>query len=171
MNSPLKVPITIAFAAILIVVLPQIARAQRCPPSNLSYLVRDAKGVPIDVTRTDFQYEKDSGSRYREWGVRKPGFDKDQGSQVPADIVNLMKKTSTLETFEGCVFKTPVTLRLTIKGKTMNLTFVMPKVDDDYGGHATYLVDSIPFHAGKFEIGLVPKGGYYAGRNWKRVRE
>ena len=41
MNSTLKMTITIAFAAILIAVLPQTTRAQICAGSHLIYIVRD----------------------------------------------------------------------------------------------------------------------------------
>ncbi len=167
----------IAVGAIMIGLGAQRARGQYCPASNLTYIVRDAKGKPIDVTRTDLQYEKDSGaprSAGRRWEVHNPDLKANPSSQSSGTAATLMNKTSTLRLSEYCHFNTPVTLRLILKGKTMNLTFLVPPVTDykSRGEPADFVVDSIPFHAGTFEITLsLPKNRDYQSVNYSNARD
>jgi hypothetical protein len=72
-----------------------------------------------------------------------------------------------------CVFKQPVKLRLTLKGKTMNLIFRVPKLSE-YDSR-NFLVDSLPFREGTFEIELTVSGSdtrprFYPASGWKEVK-
>jgi len=180
-SSNIRRSLLVSVGALIIGMAPQVMQAQKCPGSSLGYIVRDAKGAPIESTHPDLQYGRDSGSKFRQWKVYGAGFHKTQGLQVPAGVATLTNKTSTLGISEYCNFTSPITLQLTFKGKTMNLTFIVPKAAEYKSEYepANFLVDSIPFKAGKFEITLLlPKArsNYetvysYSARDWKKVAE
>jgi hypothetical protein len=62
-----------------------------------------------------------------------------------------------------CNFKEPVKRSLTFKGKTMNLVFNMPTNWDRH-----FLVDSLPFQPGTFEITL-QESSFYPRERWKKL--
>jgi hypothetical protein len=77
-----------------------------------------------------------------------------------------------------CNFREPVKVPLKLKGKEMNLTFLMPKFTE-YESRS-FVIDSLPFRPGRFEIDLSGAGktnpaGDYLGRffpatGWKKIK-
>ena len=172
-------PVLLAVTAFLIVLVPQAARAQFCPPSYLTYVVRDAKGAAIRTARSDLRFDGGAAAHPAAWQVEKPGFRNSTGTATPADIETLLKDTESLSTSTFCHFEAPVSLRITLQGKVMDLTFLMPKAADykHKGETADFVVDSLPFRAGKFQIQLALPADhelrsltYYEARGWRRVR-
>ena len=151
MNSALKVTITIAFAAILIAVLPQTTHAQICAGSHLIYVVRDHKGAIVDAAIKDLKFDANNGSEFEKWGVSHWEY-VSTNIQMPENIAKLRGKLAVLGTEGTCIFKKPVKLQLSLNSRTMNLTFLMPRL----GEHASrdFVVDSLPFDQGSFEIEL-----------------
>ncbi len=156
----------LALAFLVIAFGPQIARAQICRGSNLIYIVRDAKGVAIDARREDLRYRLSAG-----WSTSREDLMAGR-TEAPPAVSDLSGKIVGLETFGMCSFKGPVKLNLTFQGKSMNLTFLTAPL----GGYnsAYYLVDSLPFQQGTFEIDL-PVGGkmanYFAPAGWKKISD
>lgn len=139
-------------AAAIVVSTPTVVRAQICPGSQLFYVVRDAKGVLIDAGRSDFKYEGDgSPQTYRHWGVEAIDADHLRSKEVPAEIVKLNGKV-LLKNQAMCNFRNDVKLRVTLAGQTMNLVFHPPKLSDV--DSKDFVVDSLPFKAGDYEITL-----------------
>jgi hypothetical protein len=156
---------TSLFAAAILVGLvnltPQIARAQICASSNLTYVVRDAKGVIIDPRGANFRYALEGWEPTKQRLIRV---------EVPQQLSGLEKAVG-LQTWGQCSFQHPVTLKLTLEDKSMNLIFRASPL----GGYrsANYLVDSLPFQQGTFEIDLpMPpdaSGQFYAASGWKKT--
>jgi len=163
-DRTLKALITLSFLVVLINVTPQIARGQICRGSQLIYIVRDARGVAIDAARQDLQFEDNK------WKVSDRSFIRVE-KQVPKSISRLNGNIAALETFGMCIFKAPVKLQLMLKGKTMNLMFLVPKLSE-YDSR-DFLVDSLPFKSGRFEIRLPANADhtsrFYLASGWKRV--
>ena len=150
--------------ASLLVPISQVAHAQICPGSNLTYIVRDAKGVAIDAKRDDLRYE------LKGWAPTTANFIRGQ-IEPPPTVAALKGKISGLETWGQCSFKGPVKLKLTFQGKSMNLTFLASPLPG-YNS-ANYLVDSLPFQQGSFgiELPLDPntRHRFYAATGWKKI--
>lgn len=169
----LRASILVAIGGLLIVVAPQAVQAQTCPGSHLTYIVRDAHGVAIDAASKGLRYDSDNGSPNRKWRNGSRDFIRSDGMQVPDSVKKVNGKMAVLETEGMCVFKQPVKLQLTLEGKTMNLTFLMPKLDE-YDSR-DFLVDSPPFRQGKFEIELraedsSKRSRFYPASGWKKVK-
>jgi hypothetical protein len=82
-------------------------------------------------------------------------------------------KLAALGTEGMCVFKQPVKLQLTLKGKAMNLIFRVPTLSE-YDSR-DFLVDSLPFRQGTFEIELAVSGSdtrsrFYPASGWKKMK-
>jgi hypothetical protein len=158
----------------LMAVAPQTGQAQICPGSKLTYIVRDTRGGAIDAKSKDLQFNPESGAPNRKWRVSTNDFITSDQMQAPDSIKKLSGMMAPLETEEMCVFRLPVRLHLTLEGKTMNLTFLMPKLDE-YDSR-DFLVDSLPFRQGTFEIELSieitsnTKSHFYPARGWKEVK-
>ncbi len=169
----LKAAILAAIGGMLIGVAPQVAQGQICPGSHLTYIVRDARGAAIDAASKALRYDPDNGSQNRKWLVSSRDFIRSDEMQVPDSVKKLSGKMTALGTEGMCVFKQPVKLRLTFRGKTMNLTFLMPKLSE-YDSW-DFLVDSLPFRQGTFEIQLPVDGSdtrsrFYSASGWKKVK-
>ncbi len=169
----LRASILVAVGGMLIVVAPQAVQGQICPGSNLNYIVRDMHGVAIDAASKGLRYDPDNGSPNRKWRISTRDSISSDQMQVPDSIKKLNGKMAVLETEGMCTFKQPVKLQLTLEGKTMNLTFLMPKVGE-YDSR-DFLVDSPPFRQGTFEIELaVEESGkrsrFYPASGWKKVK-
>ncbi len=149
------------------------ANAQICAGSHLTYIVRDDQGKAIDASQTDLHFDTstESGTTYSTWRVTGKEFVR-QSVQVPEAISKLNGTLTALGTSGMCIFKQPVKLHLTWKGKAMNLTFLVPKLSQ-YDSR-DFLVDSLPFNAGDYEIELAadPQGKplFYAATGWKKVK-
>ncbi|MEQ1922049.1 MAG: hypothetical protein ABL952_06035 [Pyrinomonadaceae bacterium] len=161
-------------ALILIIVTVSAAAAfgQICPGSDLTYIVRDSKGVAIDAAGNDITFEENNGTKFSKWKVTSKEFVRHRIKAVPDNITALKGKVSGLQTSGMCNFSGPVTLKLTIKGKVMELTFNPPKMGE-YDS-SDFLVDSMPFRKGRFEITLEADPNraslYYAAAGWKKVK-
>ena len=156
------------------------AFAQYCPSSQLIYIVRDENGKiinPAKLDAPDFIEENVMAIDYAEaekdgqsyWGVgevvKKARAQKSN---------NRDKETGTLFTlhqFSGgaCNFTEPVIYKLTLGDKTMNLVFRFAAPKNDYGEN--YLVDSLPFAQGTYEIDLPEKSDYYSPANWRKTSD
>jgi hypothetical protein len=168
-----KTSILVAIGGLLIVFAPQAAQGQICPGSHLTYIVRDARGVAIDAAGKDVRYDPDNGSKSYMWLITHGDIIRSDRMQAPDSVKQLNGKMAGLETEGMCVFKQPVNLQLTFKGKTMDLTFLMPKLDE-YDSR-DFLVDSLPFQQGKFEIRLPveksdTRSHYYPASGWKKIK-
>lgn len=169
----LRASILVAIGGLLIVVAPQAVQAQICPGSHLTYIVRDAHGVAIDAASKGLHYDPDNGSPNRKWRSSSHEFIRSDEMQVPDSVKKVNGKMAVLETEGMCTFKQPVKLQLTLEGKTMNLTFLMPKLDE-YDSR-DFLVDSLPFRQGTFEIELAAeesgkRSRLYPASGWKKVK-
>jgi len=145
-----------------ITIAPRIGQAQICAGSNLTYVIRDAKGVFVDARREELRYALEG------WAPNTSGL----RVEAPKGLLGLEKATG-LQTWSQCSFHKPVTLKLTFQGKSMNLIFRA----DPLPGYrsASYLVDSLPFQQGTFEIDLpMPadtSGYFYAASGWKKTSD
>ena len=150
------------------------AHAQICAGSHLTYIVRDEKGKAIDAAQTDLHFNTDTetGSPYSTWRVTDKEFIRGSSMTVPAAVTRLNGTLTALETPAMCIFRKPVKLHLTRKGQTMNLTFLMPELGQYQSRN--FLVDSLPFKAGDYEIELAadPNGKplFYQATGWKKVK-
>lgn len=153
--------------------------AQYCPSSQLNYIVRNAEGKiinPAKLDAPDFIEEEVSEIPYAEAEKKREGYwavgeavkrarEQKQGA--------LDKETGSLFVLHrysgGCNFRNPITYRLTLGKKTMNLVFRFAAPKNDYG--EIYLVDSLPFDQGTFEIELPEKSDYYAAALWRKTSD
>jgi hypothetical protein len=146
------------------------APSQQCPLSYLVYIVRDAKGAPIDAAGPSVTFRGGADSypwdANRGW-VHYSGFKKVIPPQL---LTEAQEKTITpLRLVSmGCVFRNGATLSVSMAGKTMDLVF-------DVGWPCcrshSFLIDGLPFQEGRFEITLpVPKvqHGFYPATGWKK---
>ena len=174
----------ISMGALFVCFAPQNARAQ-CFSQRLTYIVRDMKGAVINPALNDLRYEKDGGFKFGEWKIKEPGLSSESGAKLPPRIVKSLNSNRTLSIEAWpCTFNQPVKLQLRFKGKMMTLRFVMPDpnqagprgVPDNYN---EYLVDSLPFQSGNFEIVVErPKvwqelwiDPFSPASGWKKVRD
>jgi hypothetical protein len=158
-----KTLLILLFTAATIFLLPGNASAQICAGSSLRYVVRDEKGKVIDPTGT---FETKTRSAIDEL--------KDAQKVVKGVDGNVAK---VIRASGMCNFREPVKVMVRLNGKVMNLTFLMP-VLGEYDSRS-FLVDSIPFRAGAFEINLAEKGeanpaggwlgGFFPAKGWKKV--
>ena len=148
------------------------AQGQSCRGIGLTYIVRDQKGVAIDAASKRLGFDKDSGSPYSAWGVATGDFARNENMKLPDSITNLRGKIATLNSRGMCIFKQPLQLHLTLKGKTMNLTFLVPRLSEH--DSRTFVVDSLPFQPGNFEIDLPAdpdhSSRFYPATGWKKAR-
>ncbi len=148
------------------------AHGQICAGSHLTYIVRDTKGVAIDASGKHLHYEGDSDSPYGRWYSSDRDFIRSRTMQVPDEVNKLRGRIAALEVSGMCIFKQPVNLQLTFAGKTMNLTFLMPRLGE-YDSR-DFLVDSLPFRQGAFEMELTVNpdhtSRFYPATNWKKVK-
>jgi len=161
----------LALTMLLIGVGPKIARAQTCPGSQLFYVVRDAKGAVIDAGLSDLKYEGDGSQQtYRHWGSEAINAERLRSKEVPADISKLNGKVA-LKNQAMCNFKDDVKLSVTLAGKTMNLVFHVPKLNET--DSKDFVVDSLPFKAGSYEITLnMPPDtwvNFYPAKGWQKA--
>jgi len=161
----------LALTMLLMGVGPKVARAQICPGSQLFYVVRDAKGAVIDAGRSDLKYEGDGSKQtYRHWGSEAINADHLRSKEVPADISKLNGKVA-LKNQAMCNFKDDVKLSVTLAGRTMNLVFHVPKLNET--DSKDFVVDSLPFKAGNYEITLnMPPDtwvSFYPAKGWQKA--
>jgi hypothetical protein len=173
-QTKLRASILVTISGMLIVIAPQVMRGQTCPGSRLTYIVRDTHGDAINAANQDLRYDPDNGSSSRKWQVRTGNFITSNQMQVPDGIKKLNGPVAPLETEAMCNFKQPAKLHLTLEGKTMNLVFLMPKLGE-YDSR-DFLVDSLPFRQGTFEIKLEvdttseTMSRFYPASGWKEVK-
>ena len=162
-SSFMKVLVLTIFAGALLCLAPLSVRAQICPGSSLRYVVRDEQGNVIDPS-----------------GVFEPKRSADIDELKDASKVIKVagtEKTRVIEWRGMCNFREPVNESLTLNGKVMNVTFNTPRVSQ----YATrnFLVDSLPFREGSYEIDLTSEGEenpagawlgkFYPAKGWKKI--
>lgn len=153
---------------------------QYCRGSSLFYIVRDAKGKIINPARLDapaFIEEDVMEISYAE--AEKPR----EGYWLAGEVVKearkdkfagLDKETGSLfalyeHSGGACSFSKPITYKLTLGKKTMNLVFSFAPPRND--SPEIFLVDSLPFQQGTFEIQLPERTGNYEGENWRKTSD
>ncbi len=159
------------FLCCLVLLMAMGAYGQICPGSSLIYIVRDKKGVAIDAGGKDVTFNSAGTTRSNTWTVSDKDLIRGRKVEMPDKVRQLNNKLTGLAAFGMCNFKEPATLKVTIGGKTMELTFKFGPMGDVES--TDYIVDSIPFKAGKYEITLNhdPKfyTSYYAPTGWKKI--
>lgn len=163
-NPFVRALLLMPLGAALLYIAPANATAQICAGSSLRYVVRDGRGKTIDPTGF---YETKSHSEIDELKDAQKVVKGIAGNSVRVIQANGM-----------CNFREPVKVALKLKGKVMNLIFLMPKLGE-YDSRS-FLVDSLPFQPGTFRIDLAGMGaanpaGDWLGRffpatGWKKVR-
>ena len=161
--KPLHTTLLILLFAVTLFLWPVNASAQICAGSSLRYVVRDEKGKVIDPAGT---YETKTRSQIDEL--------KDAQKVLKGVDGNTAK---VIRASGMCNFREPVKLIVKLNGKVMNLTFLMPMLGE-YDSRS-FVVDSIPFRAGTFEISLTGKGepnpagdwlgNFFPAKGWKKV--
>ncbi len=159
----MKFLILTIFAGALLCLAPLSVRAQICPGSSLRYVVRDEQGNVIDPS-----------------GVFEPKRSADIDELKDASKVIKVtgtEKTRVIEWRAMCNFREAVKESLNVNGKVMHVTFIMPRLSQ----YATrnFLVDSLPFRVGSYEIDLTGEGEenpagnwlgrFYAAKGWKKI--
>jgi hypothetical protein len=158
-------------ALIIIHFIAPPTRAQSCKPTMLIYLVRDEKGKPVPPAAKEISYQPKA--QYSDW------WDDDgheyllTSEEMPQDVKSLKGRILKLYTGASCFFRQPVTLQIDSKGKTMKLIF-KPLLDVK-AESADYVVDSLPFQAGTFEIDLTFRKRwppqFYPASGWQKVKK
>src|SRR5262249_24579117 len=117
------------------------APAQICVGSHLAYIVRDAKGTPVDAAAKSFSFSGDAESE--SWYLGDKSY-QSFAAMMPAEALTALKGTITpMQVSRVCVFRNPVTLRVKMSGQTMELTFNVPKLQD--WDSRSFLVDGLAF--------------------------
>ena len=164
LNTFAKALLLILLGAAWLYIAPSNASAQICAGSSLRYVVRDGRGKVIDPEGV---YEPNSRSEIDELKDAQKVIKGIKGNTVRVIHARGM-----------CNFREPVKVTLKLKGKEMSLVFLMPRFGE-YESRS-FLVDSLPFRAGTFEIDLAGAGeanpagdwlgGFYTAKGWKKVR-
>ncbi len=127
------------FPTCLILMMAIGAYGQICPGSSLIYIVRDKKGVAVDAGGKDVTFSSTGTTRSNTWKVSDKDIIRGRDVKMPDKVRQLNNKIAGLAAFGMCNFKEPATLKVTIGGKTMDLTF---KFDRMYDVESTdYIVD------------------------------
>jgi hypothetical protein len=152
---------------------PSPAHAQQCGNSTLYYVVRDAKGAPVDAAADSFTFRGDAGealSWSARWSTnRRDAYTVFAPAAPPALLDEVAGRIAPLTlSSRGCVFRNDATLSLTVSGKTMEMVFraVSRCCDTRY-----ILVDGLPFQEGRFEIEF-PAPGWFQfspATAWKKL--
>jgi len=145
--------------------------AQICVGSHLAYIVRDAKGTPVDAAAKSFTFGGDAEGR--SWYLGDKSYYSFAAS-MPAEMLTALKDTITpIQVSRVCVFRTPVTLRVTMSGQTMDLTFNVPALQD--WDSRSFLVDGLAFQEGRFEVTLAVNPNdhsehsfFYPAKDWTK---
>ncbi|HVQ37062.1 MAG TPA: hypothetical protein VMS31_05995 [Pyrinomonadaceae bacterium] len=163
-DSMTKPLLLILFATTTVCFLAANASAQICAGSNLRFVVRDEKGKVIDPTGT---YETTERVKVEEFKDAPKVF-----KGVRENSVRVVRASGM------CNFRQPVKVAVKLRGKVMNLTFLMPRFTE-YESRS-FLADSMPFRAGTFEIDLAmagetnPAGGwlgsFFPAKGWKKAK-
>lgn len=162
----------LVFAVTIALFLAGAAFAQTCPGSYVTYLVRDKKGNPIDAASPKVVFTGGASGASARWKVGPKEWARSGAIALPDAVKPLNGTLAGLTTSQFCNFTEPVTLGVTVGGKTMNLTFNFPEMNE-YAS-ADFVVDSLKFKPGKYAITLAMptgnRGDYFAATGWKKVR-
>ena len=149
-----------------------VTNGQICRGSRLTYIVRDSHGRAIDADKNGFTFAGNNGSDLYKWSTGREHFLWEGIKQVPDDVTRMDGKVVVFGSYGMCNFKEPLKLKLIYRGKTMDLTFLMPRMDSVYS--ADFVIDSLPFRAGKYQIkietGFHGPSGFYPASGWKKVQ-
>ena len=156
----------------LLCLVPATAGAQICAGSNLRYVVRDNLGKVIDPAGV-YEAKAKSGS------PKLFSVEMDELKDAQKVVKGIAGNSVPVIHARGmCNFREPVKVTLKLKGKEMYLTFLMPKFTE-YESRS-FVVDSLPFRPGTFEIdlsgaGMVNPAGdwlgsFYSAKGWKKSR-
>ncbi|HYW70870.1 MAG TPA: hypothetical protein VE961_07545 [Pyrinomonadaceae bacterium] len=163
--------LAVAVALIILNFTAPSARAQSCRPTMLYYLVRDEKGKPVPPADKNISYQ--TKAKYTGWWDE--GYeDVLNSAEMPKDVTGLNGKILKLYTGDGaaCFFQKPVTLQIELNGKKMELIF--KPLQDLKAKSADYVVDSLPFQEGTFEIDLTFRKQwppqFYPATGWQKMK-
>ena len=156
------------------------AEAQQCPGSLLIYIVRDAKGAPVDAADSSLTFEWSAGTspwarnQYANRGWAYDSF----ASLMPAELQKeVMGRIDPLSVgsmgISGCVFTKAVTLSVTMANKKMNLVF---NAASRCCGSHSLRIDGLPFQEGRFEItpsvpDASPQHHFFPARSWRKISD
>ena len=158
--------------SVTLYLLPASASAQICAGSNLRYVVRNELGKVIDPTGV-YETKAKSGS------PKLFSIEIDELQDAQKIVKGITGNSARVIHATGmCNFREPVRVTLKLKGKEMNLTFLMPRFSE-YESRS-FVVDSLPFQPGTFEIDLSAvrevnpagdwSGSFFPARGWKKVK-
>jgi hypothetical protein len=159
----------LCIVGVMALLLPAPADAQLCVGSHLAYVVRNAQGSPVSAESTAFTFMGSVGSS--SWYPGDKSFFS-FAAKLRSDTLLALKDTITPLTTSSayCNFTKPVDLKVTMSGKTMELTFLMPALHESYS--RSFLVDGLPFQEGRFEITLAITGQdhsfFYPANGWTK---
>ena len=154
--------------------------AQYCPGSELAYIVRDEKGKiinPATLDAPDFIEESVKTVSYAEIEKKRDGYwrlgeaVKTARAKKQGDLDKETGNFNALHITAGgaCSLSKTVTFKLTLGSRTMNLIFRFVPPKNDAG--EVFIVDSLPFQQGTFEIELPEKSDYYAPDQWRKTSD
>jgi hypothetical protein len=149
------------------------AEAQSCRPSQLFYVVRDERGRVMDpagLQAPNFiedmigvvKTARDStGSMAVEIGL-----DKEKTRSLLLQKFGSEKVRALYEVRGSCRFSETINFKLTLHQKNMNLILKVRGAGD-------FLVDSLPFQQGTFQIDLSnpPGRGFFPATMWRKVSD
>jgi hypothetical protein len=163
----MKLPF-LAAAAVLLTFC-SLSFGQSCRGSNVTYLVREAKGNVVDAASTTVRFSGGDSAASKNWKVGPQEF-ASKAVTLPPSLAPINGAISGLTTSQSCNFTEAAVLRVTMEGNTMELKFNFPTMGEHES--AEFLVDSKPFKAGKYEITLARpegSGAYYPASGWKKL--
>ncbi|HTH51444.1 MAG TPA: hypothetical protein VL501_05905, partial [Pyrinomonadaceae bacterium] len=151
------------------------ATAQSCPCSYLTYVIRDAKGKVVKDPYGNF-YTFEGKVDGKDFRTSIAGEFENDAPSLPPDLKAVASDVKGIAANQFCNFRGPATMKIVFNKKTtMELTFIFPRMNEQES--TKFVVDSLPFKAGKYQIDLSKPttaqkgnkyGGYYAGRLWKK---
>ncbi|CAN5330095.1 hypothetical protein BH10ACI3_BH10ACI3_14880 [soil metagenome] len=169
----MKTSIKLVFLFVLVICTVTGVNAQSCRGSYLTYLVRDAKGkILANPNSHGVTFAGGTSDASKKWRFSIKGEFVNAALKLPTAIAAIAGDVTGMTTSQFCNFPEPVTLKLTMNAKTMELTFKFPKFGEQES--LDFVVDSLPFKSGKYQITLAkPKGtygAYFAATGWKAVK-
>jgi hypothetical protein len=147
------------------------AFSQSCPGSYVTYIVRDKRGKVMNAADPKITFSGEEMNGRQRWRVAEKGFTRGRTFKLPAELEPLKEQVAGIYASEMCNFRAPLTLKVTMGGKTMELKFNFPRMGSM--DSAQFLVDSLPFKPGRYEITLnlieARSPGYYPANGWKKI--
>jgi hypothetical protein len=144
-----------------------MAFGQSCPGSFITYVLRDHKGRAVEPATSDIKVGDAGGASSSQWRTSSNTFMRWTMNPAPEEITKLKGKISSfLQTSAMCNFREPVSLRLVRNGKTMEITFIVPRLGTM--DSRSFLVDGAPFKPGKYSVTLTADRAFYDRRDLRK---